>query len=105
MPPMNLNPVEQNLCRRVAHGEHFDLKPDQIIDAEVLRHILLGLPLIKKSARVWRVLARGRPTCGDLVCPRTAVGISISGGTIKGRLKLDSAGSEGGGPLCPLHFN
>lgn len=102
---MDLEPVEQDLCRKVSHGEPFKLQSGQAVEAEVLRHILLGLPLIKMSAGVFRELARPTDSaCDGLVCPRTPVGISIRGGKIRGRLKLDSASGENGGPLCPIHF-
>ena len=105
MGTIKLRPVERELCRRVAHGDHFDVpKGSKAITAKVLRHIVLRLPLIETDHSL---LDQIRKIIKDVpdgrICGRTAVGLSIENATIEGRLDLSSAREEGGA-ICPLTF-
>lgn len=103
---LSLNRAENRLCRHVAHGDRVTFaKNAEKIDADVLRHIVVGLPIVKEGSEKWA----GQPpadgkTAKGAPCPRTGVGIRIEGARIKGRLLLDSAVNDSGGPICPLEF-
>ncbi len=93
---MNLTPAEEILVQDVEHGDKTDFsKESEEIDAEVLRHIILGLPLFEKGP-AW---ARR-----EVACATTGAGVAIKGAQINGRLKLDAAIGGEGGPLWPLEF-
>jgi hypothetical protein len=102
----DLTPDEQDLCASIADGKQVSLSDKVRIDAQVLRHIVLGLPF-KKDKGVFKALIRALRGSTDEIdrCSRTPVGISIEGGTIHGRLDIASAIGDGGGPICPLEFS
>lgn len=79
--------TEQLLCAAVAAGEEARFGPRTLIDAALIRTIVIG-------AR----LQSGAP------CPQTPVGIAIRGAIIVGRLVLDDALGAGGGALNALIF-
>jgi len=93
---MQLTAAEESLVRDVEHGDKTDFSgKQQEISAEVLRHIILGLPLVKQGTG-W--FAR------EVSCATTGAGVAIKGARIKGRVKLDAAIGGEGGPLWPLEF-
>lgn len=102
-----LQPAEQYLFDQVGHGDAADLgdRPDRRIRAVVLRHILLGLPVIDDNRRVWRALTAlvCEPEEGRC-CPLTGAGIAVANAVIEGRLELDSAMGAEGGPIWALEF-
>jgi hypothetical protein len=89
METLDLSDSEKKLCTSVESGEPCDLGEFDTIRAKVLRRIVLG---------------RGFTDKADSTCSYTAVGITIKGGIIDGRLDLASAVTEMGGPICPLQF-
>jgi hypothetical protein len=105
MPTMQLEPVEKELCGKIAHGDSYTVPAgSKPIRAEVLRHIALGLPLFAEDGKAGEFQCVTHQAPQGRACPRTSVGIRLIGGRIDGRLKLDSASGEDGGPLMPLHF-
>lgn len=96
MGAINLTKDEDELVKAVEHGSRATFKHREPIRAEVLRHIILGLPLLRI-----RVGVRVR----EVPCARTGAGISIVGAVITdGPLELGGATGDDGGPLCPLEF-
>lgn len=104
MKPIPIGDNERKLMGAVAKGEQADLE-GKPIPAELIRRIVLGLPLGTDEPTVWAEVKRlfgGLPQSCE--CPRTAVGISIRDAVITGRLELASATGQEGGPMCPLAF-
>lgn len=103
-----LGDAEKILFADVQNGRRTIFKKtdaDREIRAILLRHIILGLPVdvneggILLKAATLLGLGRAEPRCAV-----TGVGISLEGAVVKGRLDLDSARGQAGGPLCPLAF-
>jgi hypothetical protein len=93
---IKLNSSERKLFTDVEHGDRTKLAiSDDPISAEVLRHIVLGLPLAERL--LWAVPREG-------ICRTTGAGISLLNATIDGPLRLNAAIGCHGGPLCPLEF-
>ena len=99
---LNLNATEKKLCEQVVHGDLAEFKKsDGVIHADVIRHIVVGLPIVKEGSENWAGKpARGKPAKG-VPCPRTGIGIRVKGARIEGRLLLDSAINDEGGPNLP----
>jgi len=96
MGTLPLKPAEDRLVKDVEHGDDTIFTGDrETISAEVLRHIVLSLPLFKEG--IW-------PFVHDRVCATTGAGVSIRNALIDGRVELDAAIGCDGGPLCPLEF-
>jgi len=109
MPTFDLGGKERELCRAVQHGDQAKLGESDRIRAGVLRHIILGLPLVdEKDSTPAKPIVSGESPFDELArgqcCPKTGAGISIRGGVIIGRLKIDSALGDCGVPICPLTF-
>lgn len=106
MGTFTLSDEEERLFRGVEHGDSVEFEAGEKIDADVLRHIIIGLPLVKDRGTVRAVAAAltGNPL-REIRCRVTGVGISIKGGVIKGRLRLDAAIGDQGGPVFPLEFD
>lgn len=104
MKPIKIGKAEELLLTAISEGKTANLS-GATIQAELLRRIVLGLPLAGIADSVWGEVRRlfGRPMlyCD---CPRTPVGISIRNAIVEGRLDLSSATGEEGGPMCPLAF-
>ena len=96
MATMKLSSAERDLFDAVEHGEPIRFAKRQRIDAEILRHIVLRLPLVKKGIG---------PRAKEVACRTTGAGISIKGGHIVGPLQLGAAVGECGGPVVPLCFD
>jgi hypothetical protein len=103
-----LSEAERKLFDAVQHGDPaiFD-KPDEDKDirAVVLRHFVLGLPVVEGEEGPIRATAslfgaRAR----EKTCFVTGVGIRIEGADITGPFVLDSATGKAGAALCPLEF-
>ncbi len=104
-----LSVAEKKLCAAIRHGDQAEFKRDEedsVIRAEVIRHIMIGLPLVKERSWIARAKSSisGQPP-REGIWPKTVVGLSIKGAIITGPLILDSAFGDGGGPLCALEFN
>ena len=105
-----LNEAEKALFKAIEHGDQARFRggfEDRKIRAEVLRHFVLGLPVIEEDVGLLGAAAAsllGRSP-EQKICQLTGVGISLKGAIVSGRLVLDSAIGESGGPLCPMEFN
>ncbi|MEA3047759.1 MAG: hypothetical protein QOJ53_2091 [Sphingomonadales bacterium] len=104
-----LSKAEKDLFDAIEHGDPVEFGrdcEDRTIRSEVLRHFVLGLPVVDEEEGIFAAassLLRGPPP--GKRCRVTGVGISIRGAIIQGRLTLDSAIGEAGAPICPLRFS
>lgn len=105
MGTFKLTKVEELLCAAIQHGDRIQLGEQDKILADVLRHIVVGLPLVEDEEGVWTTITSlfRAPTQG-VRCQRTGVGIRIEGGVIDGRLDLASVTGEDGGLIGALEF-
>lgn len=99
-----LSDAEKRLFKGVEHGDSVEFGPNEEIRSEILRHIIIGLPLIRKG----RVRSAASAVLGgsprEIRCRVTGVGISLKGGVIRERLRLDGAIGEQAEPISPLLF-
>lgn len=92
---MKLTKPERMLVKDVEHGDETRYETKEHVSAEVLRRIVLGLPLFRRGIG---------PGGREAVCRTTGAGVSIRNAFIKGPLRLDGAIGCHGGPLCSLEF-
>jgi hypothetical protein len=104
MGTINLTPPEVELCEAVKHGDSIDFSragTGNIIRADVIKHIVVGLPLVRSKSIVSNALgAVMGEGWSEEVWPKTPFGLCIKNAVIDGPLVLDSLT----GPVCPLHF-
>jgi hypothetical protein len=87
MAAITLNKAETRLCERAASGVPIEFSNSRTIRAEVLRCLLLRLPVN-----------------GAVLAAPSAVGLIIVGATIQGRLDFNDCHSTDGGALPPIEF-
>lgn len=93
---IRLERAEKRLVEDVEHGDKTEFtKKRERISAEVVRHIMLGLPLFRRG--IW-------PFAPARACATTGAGVSLSGALIDGRVELAAVIGAQGGPLYPLEF-
>src|SRR3954470_942445 len=84
---LTLQGGEADVVRAAAEGGEARFATPTNVRAEVLRRLMLGLPVDRKKPR-----------------PVPPVGIRIAGARIRGRLDLDNVTLPGGGALSALEF-
>jgi hypothetical protein len=85
-PALKAKTGELRLLQAAGAAQQLRFESPTIIRAEVLRALLLGLPI------------------DGVVHPYTPIGVRLNGARIAGRLELDNARSSSGGPLAPLEL-
>jgi len=102
-----LTASEASLFEAIQHGDQFETGiegEDCEIRAEVLQHIILGLPVVERKGLLHAVGSWLGVSSRERTCRVASVGFRLKGGIIVGRLVLDGVIGLQGGPLPAMRF-